>query len=86
LPRWVHGVQKAEVLPCGQVTVGCQHPAVGVEGAVEEHPLDPLVVVEVLDVPQVGHRDTNPRVQDGPTGHGPRPELASATSSAASAW
>jgi pyruvate dehydrogenase (quinone) len=37
----------------------------GVQGAVEEHPLDPLVVVEVLDVPQVGHSDANPRVQVG---------------------
>src|SRR5438067_9515719 len=33
--------------------IGAQGAAVGVEGAVEQHPLDPLVVVEVLQVPQV---------------------------------
>ena len=27
--------------------------------------LDPLVIVEILDVPQVGHRDAHPRVQVG---------------------
>ena len=32
-----------------------QDPAVGVQGAVEEHPFDPLMVVEVLDVAQAGH-------------------------------
>jgi hypothetical protein len=47
------------------VRVGRQDPAVGVQGAVEQHALDPLVVVEVFDVPQVGHRHARPRVQVG---------------------
>jgi hypothetical protein len=47
------------------VRVGCQVPAIGVQGAFEEHPLDPLVVVEILDVPQVGHGDADACVQVG---------------------
>ena len=45
------------------VRVGRQAPAVRVQGAVEEHPLDPLVVVKVLDVPQVGHGNADACVQ-----------------------
>ena len=49
------------------VRVGGQDPARRVQGAVEEHPLDPLVVMEVLDVPQVRHRYAHPRMQVGRT-------------------
>ena len=43
--------------------VGTQGAADGVERSVEEHPLDPLMVVEVLNVPQVRHRRPDMRVQ-----------------------
>ena len=43
--------------------VGTEHPAGRVHGTVEEHPLDPLMIMEVLDVPQVRHRHTDMSVQ-----------------------
>jgi hypothetical protein len=48
-----------------RVRVRRHDPAGRVQGAVEEHPLDPLVVVKVLDVPQVRYRGAHPRVQVG---------------------
>src|SRR5690242_9442994 len=43
--------------------IGAHDAAVRVEGAVEQHPLDPLVVVEVLQVPQVRQGRAHVRVQ-----------------------
>src|SRR2546423_2896884 len=44
------GVAQGHPVP-GTAGIGVHGAAVGVEGAVEQHPLDPLVVVEVLQVP-----------------------------------
>src|SRR2546430_15845792 len=52
------------------VRVARQAPAVRAQGAVEAHPLDPLVVVKVLDVPQVGHGDADACAQVGGAGPG----------------
>src|ERR1039457_1613652 len=40
-----------------------EHAAVGVEGSVEQQPIDALVVMEVSDVPQVRRRGADMRVQ-----------------------
>ena len=47
------------------VRVGTQGATRRVECSVEEQPLDPLVVVEILHVPQVRHRRPDVRVQVG---------------------
>ena len=49
----------------GPVRIGSHRPARRVERSVEEHPLDALVIVEVLDVPQVGYCRPYVRVQIG---------------------
>src|ERR1700730_5071844 len=45
--------------------VGAHHAARRVECSVEEQPLDALVIVEVLDVPQVGYGRPDVGVQVG---------------------
>ena len=55
----------------GPPGIGHQHAALRVEGAVEEHALDPLVVMEVLQVAQVrhGHGDLRVQVRRAVPGH-----------------
>src|SRR6266498_607956 len=47
----------------GPVLVGSQHSAARIERAFEEHPLDPLMVVEVLHVTEIRDRGRYLRVQ-----------------------
>src|SRR5438034_6708983 len=58
------GIRRAQLHPQpGTARVGAEHPAARVHHAVEEHALDALMVVEILDVAQVRDRHTNVRVQ-----------------------
>ncbi len=47
----------------GPAWVRTERPAGGVQCTVKEHALDPLVIVEVLDMAQVRHRRADVRVQ-----------------------
>jgi hypothetical protein len=59
-------IRGAEGQPVARaVRIGSHPPAGRVERAVEEHPLDPLMIMEAFDVPQVAHCRPHVRVQVG---------------------